>query len=260
MCIRSFSVNSNKDTGLDLIPTRFLKDGAKYITTPLTHILNLSLSAGQIPAELKTANITPIHKKQSKTEAGNYSPISILSIVSKIWEKAIYEQLSQFLAHHNLFYELMSGFRHSFSTGTCLIHLTDYMKSEQDRGNLIGMVFLDLQKAFDTVDHNILLQKLEALGLRKPAANWFKAYLFDKQQCVDIGGIISTSAKVICGVPQGSVLGPLLVLIYVNDLTAAVKCNNVCLRNLILFGKTESILFGSSKILHRCHLWWSHSN
>lgn len=278
------ALNSNKATGLDQIPSRFLKDGALYITTPLTHILNLSLAQGKIPTDLKLAKITPIYKKQSKTEVGNYRPVSILSVVSKIFEKAVYEQVNQYLTEHKILYELQSGFRPSYSTDSCLIHLTDYIKSEQDKGKYTGMVLLDLQKAFDTVDHSILLQKLEAIGLHKSAVDWFRAYLNDRQQCVDIGGVMSSHANVTCGVPQGSILGPLLFLVYVNDMPASVNCKLLLyaddsallvsgkstidiqcrlsselqsIREWLIdnklslhLGKTESILFGSKRRLH----------
>ena len=112
----------------------------------------------------------------------------------------------------------------SYSTDTCLTHLTDYIKSEQDKGNLIGMVLLDLQKAFDTVDHNILLGKLQALVIQESALKWFKGYLENRRQNVDIGGIRSAPTIVTCGVPQSSILGPLLFLVYINDMHAAVKC------------------------------------
>ena len=229
-------LNSNKATGLDLIPSRFLKDGAMFITTPLTYIVNLSISSSQIPDDLKTARITPIYKKNSKMEAGNYRPVSILSIISKIFEKVVYEQLDHYLSENKLLYEFQSGFRSSYSTDTCLIYLTDIIKQEQDKGNYTGMVLLDLQKAFDTVDHQILLTKLEALGFQKPTIEWFKSYLHGRLQPVDIGGTLSTPAIVTCGVPQGSILGPLLFLIYVNDMPSAVSCK------LLLYADDSALL------------------
>jgi len=230
------NLNSNKATGLDQLPSRFIKDGAKFITTPLTFIVNLSISSSRIPDDLKAAKITPIYKKNSKTEAGNYRPVSILSIISKVFEKAVYEQVDHYLSDNKLLYEYQSGFRTSYSTDTCLIHLTDYIKQEQDKGNYTGMVLIDLQKAFDTVDHKILLQKLEALGFQKTTIEWFESYLNGRLQCVDIGGTLSTPAIVTCGVPQGSILGPLLFLIYVNDMPSAVSCK------LLLYADDSALL------------------
>ena len=120
---------------------------------------------------------------------------------------------------------MQSGFRRGFSTDTCLIHLSDYIRIERDRGNLVGMVLLDLQKAFDTVDHSILHMKLKSIGLGSGVLAWFKSYLSDRQQQVNIAGVSSSTKTVTCGVPQGSILGPLLFLIYVNDMSAVVKIN-----------------------------------
>ena len=157
-------------------------------------------------------------------------------LLLNFFEKVVYDQLNTYLTDHQLLYEYQSGFRSSNSTDTCLIHRTDYIQSEQDKGNLIGMVLLDLQKKFDTVDHTILLGKLQALGIQESALKWFKAYLENSQQSVDIGRIRSAPTSVTCGVPQGSILGPLLCLGYINDMPAAVKCK------LILYADDSALL------------------
>ena len=215
-----------------------------FITPPLTHILNLSLRSGDIPADLKSAKITPHsqEKLQDWSRVTIVRKVSILSIVSKLFERVVYDQLNQYITDHKLLYEYQSGFRSSYSTDSCLIHLTDYIKSEQDKGNYTGMVLLDLQKAFDTVDHSILLSKLKAIGLLKPAVNWFRAYLSDRLQRVEIGDVISSPAKVICGVPQGSILGPLLFLLYVNDMPSAVKCK------LLLYADDSALLVSGKDV------------
>ena len=119
-------------------------------------------------------------------------------------------------------YKFQSGFRGRFSTATCLIHLTDFIKFEMDKCYLVGMVLLDLQKAFETVDHVILLVKMEALCFSQDVIRWFRSYLSDRPQLVDLSGTLSSSAAISCGVPQESILGPLLFLIYVNDITTIV--------------------------------------
>ena len=276
-------LNSQKATGLDGLPAKFLKDGASTIAKPLSHIINMSITSGQIPKELKCAKIVPIYKKKLKTDPGNYRPVSILSIISKIFEKVVCEQLSDYLECNNLMYDLQSGFRQNFSTDSCLIHLSDYILNNQDKGEYTGIVVIDLQKAFDTVNHKILLSKLQALGLDQVAIKWFASYLEDRQQIVQIGDTHSDSCSIKCGVPQRSILGPLLFLIYVNDMRAAVSCRlllyaddsalltsgkdvseieGVLSRELeslsewleenrlsLHLGKTQSILFGSKKRL-----------
>ena len=139
-------------------------------------------------------------KNKSKTEPGNYRPVSILSVTSKILERIVYYQLEHYLKENNLLYKLQS-----FSTGTCLTFLMDYIRSEMDFGNYIGMVMIDLQKAFDTVDHSILENKLKAIGLDGNAIAWFDAYLTNRMQVTDVGGFFSDPRVVPCGVPQGSI-------------------------------------------------------
>ena len=154
------NLSANKATGLDGIPSRFIKDGASIIASPLTHVINLSIIQGSVPDDLKLARVIPLFKKNDKTEVSNYRPVSILCILSKVFEKVIFDQVEEYLNDKNLLYNFQSGFRRGFSTDTCLIHLSDFIRLQMDKGNMVGMVLLDLQKAFDTVDHNILLMKL----------------------------------------------------------------------------------------------------
>ena len=157
-----------------------------------------------------------------------------------MFEKVVFMQLSDYLSENRLLYEFQSGFRSSYSTDTCLIHLTDYIKLENDKGNFTGMVLLDLQKAFDTVDHTILLNKLKWLGADDLTVQWFRSYLTGRTQVTDIGGTMSEPKCVTCGVPQGSILGPLVFLLYVNDMASAVRCK------LLLYAD-DSALIASGK-------------
>ncbi|MCU7801520.1 MAG: reverse transcriptase family protein [gamma proteobacterium symbiont of Lucinoma myriamae] len=177
-----------------------------------------------------------------KTEVGNYRPVSILSIISKVFERVVYDQIETYLDEKQLLYKFQSGFRTRFSTDTCLIHLTDFIKFQMDKGYFVGMVLLDLQKAFDTVDHSILLMKLEALGLSQDIVRWFRSYLSDRQQLVDVSGMFSSSAEIRCGVPQGSILGPLLFLIYVNDMSGVVS------NKLLLYADDSAILVADKDV------------
>ena len=181
------NLNPVKSTGLDDIPARFIRDGAPVLKIPITYIVNLSITTATVPDDMKVARVKPLYKKNSSLEAGNYRPVSILSVVSKILEKSVYTQLVHFLDENNILFEFQSGFRSKFSTDTCLIHLFDYIKSNTSKGLFTGMLLLDLQKAFDTVDHDILCKKLEVIGVI--SVDWFKSYLVDRKQFVQVNGV-----------------------------------------------------------------------
>jgi len=216
------SLSANKATGLDGIPSRFIRDSALVIAHPLSQIVKLSIIQCAVPNDLKSARVVPLFKKNDKTEVGNYRPVLILCVLSKFLEKIIFDQAQEYLTSNKLLFELKSGFRQRFSTDACLIHLSDYLRLQMDKGHLVGMVLLDLQKAFDTVDHGILIMKPKAMGFSTSAVRWFASYLSDRLQLVDVSGVHSTEAGITCGVPLGSILGPLLFLIYVNDMPGAV--------------------------------------
>ena len=131
-------------------------------------------------------------------------------------------QLNKYLVDHKLLYQFQSGFRGSYSTDTCLIHLQDHIRGQIASGKYTGMILLDIQKAFDSVDHQILCKKLSVLGIQSTA--WFNSYLSDRKQLVNINGTESDPLPITCGVPQGSILGPLLFLCYVNDMPNSVNC------------------------------------
>ena len=183
-------------TGLDVIPSRFVRDGAPIIAGPLSHVINMSLIQGYVPDDLNSARVIPLYKKSDKTEVGNYRPVSILSIISKIYERFVYDQVEEYLCKIKLLYKFQSGLRRDYSTDTCLIHLSDFIRLQMDQGNLVGMILLYLQKAFDIVDHGILLMKMEALGLSKDVLRWFKSYLSDRQQLVVVSGTFSPFSNI----------------------------------------------------------------
>ena len=155
-----------------------------------------------MPDDLKSARLVPLFKKNDKTEVGNYRPVSILTIFSKVFERVVYDQVESYLDQKKLLYKFQSGFRSRYSTDTCLTHLTDFIKFQMDQGHFVGMFLLDLQKAFDTVDHGILLMNLNALGLSQDVSRWFHFYLSDRQQLVDVSGTLSSHANISCGVPH----------------------------------------------------------
>ena len=170
------SLNSCNATGLDGLPAKFIIDSAESIVGPLAYIVmivNLSIRSGVFPDDLKRAKIVPIYKKKAKTEPGNYRPVSVLSVISKVLKIVICEQLTDYIEKPDYLYELQSGFRSSYSTDSCLIHLSDHILKNQDNGQYPGMVILDLQKAFDTVNHKILISKLRAMGVGQAPSNHF---------------------------------------------------------------------------------------
>jgi len=188
------------------------------ILEPFTHICNLSIQNGIFPNEMKIAKVSPIFKNGNAILFAQHRPISMLPVMSKVLEKVMYDRLYNFFQDMELLYEFQFGFRPNFSTYMALIMSVDKITAALERGNFVLGVFLDFSKAFDTIDHNILLQKLECYGIRGTALQWFQSYLSDRYQYVSFDGVCSTKQKIICGVPQGSILGPLLFLIYVNDL------------------------------------------
>ena len=175
----------------------------------------MSLEIGIVPNGLKSAIVKPLYKKSSRLDVGNYRPVSILPTISKILERAVYVQMEKHLKDNNILYEFQSGFRTSYSTDTCLINLQDGIRKEISQGKYVGMVLIDLQKAFDTVDHDILLEKLDAMGFNHN--KWFESYLKGRKQMVVANDVSSETGTVTCGVPQGSILGPLLFLCYVKE-------------------------------------------
>ena len=140
------SLGINKATGLDGIPTRFVRYGASIIACPLTHVINLSLIQDVVPDDLKSARAVPLFGKSDKTEVGNYRPVSILTIISKVFERVVYVQVDSYLDQKTLLYKFQSGFRSRYSTDTCLTHLTNFIKFQMYQGHFVGMALLDLQK------------------------------------------------------------------------------------------------------------------
>jgi integrase len=200
------SLKLSKASRLDKISNKLLKAAGYTINESLLFIFNLALATGIFPDELKMAKVTPIYKEGDKSNCGNYRPISVLPVIAKILEKLICDQLREFLNENNISKQ-QSGFRKLYSTETSLLQITDKWLMNIDKGLINSVLFLDLKKAFDTVNHQIILSKLEVYGIRNQALNLLKSYLDNRMQICVVEGIKSEPKKVICGVPQGSNLG-----------------------------------------------------
>ena len=176
-----------------------------------------AFEVGIFPDILKLAKITPLHKKECKLNFQNYRPISLLSVLSKLFEKAIYSRIYSYLVKNDLIFKKQFGFRRNYSTNHALLSITERIKNLVDQGNYVCGIFVDLEKAFDTVNHKSLCEKLNHYGLRGNINLLIQSYLSNRKQFVSINGFESTLRDIVCGVPQGSSLGPLLFLIYIND-------------------------------------------
>ena len=190
----------NKSCGIDSLPPNLLKDSANEITYALTYLVNLSLSTATFPSEWKTAKITPVFKSGNKTDIENYRPISILSVISKIMEREVHSQLYYCLEEGKLISDFQFGFRKSKSTEQAILTLLNNIRNSVDSGKLVVGCTSDLSKAFDTISHRKLLEKLECYGVQDKELEWFRNYLFDRHIRVCFDGVLSEKRPVFTGV------------------------------------------------------------
>ena len=219
------SLETKKATGHDGISSRMIKEAGISIVKPLTKLLNMSLENGKFPDDWKKAHVIPIHKKGDKDNVNNYRPISILPIVSKIFERIVFKHVYNYLHENNLISRHQSGFQPNESTINQLAYMYHEFSNALDKKKDVRIVFCDVSKAFDKVWHSGIIFKLKQLGINDVLLDWFTDYLHERKQRVIIKGQKSDWGIIEAGVPQGSVLGPLLFIVYINDLAEVVNCN-----------------------------------
>lgn len=260
--IKSLSNSSAIDIyGMQVKP---LKHVISFLAPCISYVFNLCLEQAVFPYQMQVARVKVLYKKGDKNDMGNYRPVSILPVLSKAFEKIILERFSKFEQKHNIIIDCQYGFRKNFSTESALLTQKEYILDNIEKGNVVLGIFIDFSRAFDLINHELLIKKLERYGFRGMAASLIRSYLEHRKQIVDIEGICSDPIAVSCGVPQGSILGPFLFNLYINDITAIAPAIKFVIyaddTSIFLSAKeTDQVIRHANEILVKLEKW-THEN
>ncbi len=238
-------LKSKSSAGHDGISNILLKSIVREISEPLANVFNKSLESGIFPNEMKFAEVIPVYKAKEKHLLTNYRPVSLLPVISKILKKIVHNRLYSFLIKNELLYKSQFGFKHNHSTADAILEFVGKIVKGFEKGDYTLALFLDLSKAFDTLQHSTLLRKMENFGVRGMALKWFKSYLSERKMYVKYGNKISETRPLEYGVPQGSVLGPLCFILLTNDLAQSIQKSSS-----ILFADDTTIYASGKNVRH----------
>ena len=237
------SLRPGTAAGCDKVTMWSVKESANFISEPLTHMVNLFIESGIVPDQMKIARVIRLFKSGDNNLFTNYRSVSVLPIFPKLFERVVYNRLIKYFDKYDILFNNQFGFRKNHSPSLALLNLLDKITSAIDQEKYTTGVFLDLSKAFHTVNHSILFDKLEYYGIRGLALEWIKNYFCNRVQYVEYDGTSSSPGTIKCGVPQGSILGPLFFLIYINDL-----CNASNVIDLVLFADDTNLFFSHNDL------------